>query len=562
MSASDHACVDPLTVAVVWGRLAAIAEEMAEAQQRCAFSDQVREGGDYSTAVFDAAGRMLAQANRSPAHLGAMPHVVQHMLDAYPADTLAPGDVIVLNDPHMGSGHLPDFFAMSPAFRSGHLVGFVVSCIHLTDIGGPAPGSQAVVGVTEGVQEGLRLLPTRLYREGEPVREIFDLIGANVRVPELVLGDVRAQRAALHVGATKLAQFHGQVGSPVVDAAAEEFLAQSEQAVRRELLGIPDGTATFVDYLDDYGPGSPPIRLEVTVTISGSDLLFDFTGTDPQTPSSLNCTMSYLKAYCFWVAKAITTRDTIPQNEGQLRPLRIVAPPGCFFNPLPPAALNGRALLNQRIVELLFGALSKIVPDRVCAASGQWTNPIFGGIDPATGRTFVFYDYVMGGVGARASKDGLDAIPPTVSVENIPVEAQEARNPIIVERYELIPDSGGAGRWRGGLGVRKDIRMLADDVVLSNLTDRHVYPAYGLFGGQDGLLGETVLNPGRADERRLHSKEVVHLVRGDVVSFRCSGSGGYGPPSERPREKVLEDVREGRVTPRSASELYGVETES
>ncbi|MHB1851303.1 MAG: hydantoinase B/oxoprolinase family protein, partial [Acidimicrobiales bacterium] len=173
-----------------------------------------------------------------------------------------------------------------------------------------------------------------------------------------------------------------------------------------------------------------------------------------------------------------------------------------------------------------------------------------------------FYDYVMGGVGARASKDGLDAIPPTVSVENIPVEAQEARNPIIVERYELIPDSGGAGRWRGGLGVRKDIRMLADDVVLSNLTDRHVYPAYGLFGGQDGLLGETVLNPGRADEHRLHSKEVVHLVRGDVVSFRCSGSGGYGPPSERPREKVLEDVREGRVTPRSASELYGVETES
>ena len=562
MSAADGIAVDPLTIAVVWGRLAAIAEEMAEAQQRCAFSDQVREGGDYSTAVFDVTGRMLAQANRSPAHLGAMPHVVRNMLGAYPAASLAPGDVVVLNDPYMGSGHLPDLFGMSPAFDADRLVGFVVSCIHLTDIGGPAPGSQAVVGLTDSVQEGLRLLPTLLYRQGEPVREIVGLIGANVRVPDAVLGDIRAQRAALHVGATKLGQFHARTGSDVIEASAEEFLTRSEHAVRRELLAIPDGTATFVDHLDDYGPGTPPIRLEAAVTVSGSNISFDFSGTDPQTPSSLNCTLSYLRAYCYWVAKAITTRDTIPQNEGQLRPVQVTAPPGCFFNPLPPAALNGRALLNQRIVELLFGALSKIVPDRVCAASGQWVNPIFGGIEPGTRRTFVFYDYVMGGVGARASKDGLDAIPPTVSVENIPVEAQEARNPIIVERYELIPDSGGAGTFRGGLGVRKDIRLLADNVVLSNLTDRHVFSAYGLFGGKDGVLGETVLNPGGPDERRLHSKEVVHLRRGDVVSFRCSGSGGVGPPSERPREKVLEDVRHGRVTLQSARELYGVEPQS
>lgn len=562
MSPTEGAGVDSLTVAVVWGRLAAIAEEMAEAQQRCAFSDQVREGGDYSTAVFDATGRMLAQANRSPAHLGAMPHVVRSMLRVYPAEELSPGDVIVLNDPYLGSGHLPDLFAMSPAFDVRRLVGFVVSCIHLTDVGGPAPGSQAVVGVTDSVQEGLRLLPTRLYRRGEPVREIFDLIGANVRVPDAVLGDIRAQRAALHVGSTKLGRFHARTGSRVVEAAAEEFLMRSEQAVRRELQAIDDGTATFVDYLDDYGPGTPPIRLEVAVTISGSDVAFDFSGTDPQTPSSLNCTLSYLRAYCYWVAKAITTRDTIPQNEGQLRPVRVTAPPGCFFNPLPPAALNGRALLNQRIVELLFGALSQIVPDRVCAASGQWVNPIIGGTEPGTGRTFVFYDYVMGGVGARASKDGVDAIPPTVSVENIPVEAQESRNPVIVERYELIPDSGGAGTFRGGLGVRKDVRMLADDVVLSNLTDRHVFSAYGLFGGKDGVVGETVLNPGAPDERALHSKEVVHLRRGDVVSFRCSGSGGVGPPTERPREKVLEDVREGRVTPRSAREVYEIDVPS
>jgi N-methylhydantoinase B len=217
--------------------------------------------------------------------------------------------------------------------------------------------------------------------------------------------------------------------------------------------------------------------------------------------------------------------------------------------------------MNQRIVELIFGALAKALPERVCAASGQWLNPIFGGTDPSTGRPFIYYDYVMAGVGARSAKDGIDAISPVVSVENIPVESQEARNPIVVERYELIPDSGGAGRYRGGLGVRKDVRMLADDVVLSNLTDRHVFAPYGLAGGAEGTLGKTVLNPGTPAERRLHSKELVQLRRGDVISFQCSGSGGVGPPAERPHEKVREDVREGLVTRESAREVYGVEVD-
>lgn len=553
--------VDELTVAVVWGRLAAIAEEMAEAQQRTAYSDQVREGGDYSTAVFDASGRMIAQANRSPAHLGSMPEAVGNMLGAYPPETLGPGDVVVLNDPYMGAGHLPDLFAMSPTFLGDALVGYVVSCVHLTDIGGPAPGSQAVVGMTDLVQEGLRLLPTLAYRRGEPVREILGLIEANVRVPEQVLGDIRAQRAALHVGATKLAELHARTGTETMAAVAEEILTRSERAVREELEAIPDCAATFVDRVDDYGPGTPPIRMEVTVTIRGGEIEFDFTGTDPQTPSSLNCTLSYTRAYCYWTTKAITTRDTIPQNAGQLRPVRIVAPPGSFFNPTPPAALGGRALMNQRIVELLFGALAQVMPERVCAASGQWMNPIFGGTHPSTGRPFIFYDYVMAGVGARTTKDGIDAISPVVSVENIPVEAQEARNPIVVERYELITDSGGPGRFRGGLGVRKDIRILADDVVLSNLTDRQVFAPWGLAGGRDGTLGVTILNPGTPDERRIHSKELVVLARDDVVSFRCSGSGGVGPPAERPPELVAEDVREGRVSPSSARDDYGVEVE-
>jgi N-methylhydantoinase B len=391
------------------------------------------------------------------------------------------------------------------------------------------------------------------------VRELIELIAANVRVPDAVLGDIRAQRAALHVGAARLADVHARHGSELVEAVGDAILERSEQAVRTQLKSIPNGKVHFVDHVDDYGPGTRPIRIEVTVTLDEDEIVFDFTGTDAQTPSSLNCTLSYVKAYCYWSTKAITTRDEIPQNEGQLRPVKVIAEPGSFFNPVPPAALGGRALMNQRIVELIFGALAQAVPDRVCAASGQWLNPIFGGVDPRSGRPFIFYDYVMGGVGARLHKDGIDAMSPVVSVENIPVEAQEARNPIIVERVELIPDSGGAGRLRGGLSVRKDVRMLGTGVVLSNLTDRHVFAPYGLDGGSTGSLGETILNPDTPTERKLHSKDLVAVAQGDVVSFRCSGSGGVGLPEKRPRDEVARDVREGLVTAEAARTVYKVE---
>jgi len=549
---------DSLTVAVVWGRLVAIAEEMATALSRTAYSDQVREGGDMSTAVFDARGRLVAQANRSPAHLGSMPHAVRHMLRYYAADELRDGDVIVMNDPHMGAGHLPDVFALSPARLDGELVGFACVTVHVTDVGGSLPGSQGVVGVTDMVQEGLRLLPVRLFREGRPVEEIFRIIEANVRVPELVAGDLRAQRSALHVGVTKLAELVARYGSGTVDACADAFLDRSERAVREAIGAIPDGRYRFVDRLDDVGPGTGPVRMEVTAAVEGDELVFDFTGTDPQTPSPINSTLSYTRSYCYWVTKAITTQDSIPQNDGQLRPVRVVAPEGSFFNPRPPAPVGGRACLNQRIVELIFGALAQAIPERVHAASGQWVNPIFGGTDPDTGERFVLYDYVLGGIGGRCARDGVDAMSPIFSVENVPIEIQEAQYPVLVERFELMTDSGGAGRTRGGLSLRKDMRILADGVQLSNLTDRQRIPPYGLQGGDDGRLGETLLNPGTPDERRLESKGAYELRRGDLVSFRCSGSAGFGDPRERAPELVRADVAEGHVSPEAARERYGL----
>jgi N-methylhydantoinase B len=258
------------------------------------------------------------------------------------------------------------------------------------------------------------------------------------------------------------------------------------------------------------------------------------------------------------VTKAITTGDSIPQNEGQVRPVTVVAPEGSFFNPRPPSPVAGRAILNQRIVEVAFGALAQALPESVCAASGQWVNPIFGGTEPATGRRFVFYDYITGGIGARMERDGVDAMSPAVSIEGIPVEIQEAQYPVLVERFELMTDSGGAGKARGGLSVRKDIRMLVDEVQLSCLTDRHRFAPYGLDGGRPGSLGEVIVNPGSPDERRLASKGDYVLAEGDLVSVRCSGSGGFGEPSERSPEAIREDIEELYVSPESARDDYGV----
>ena len=328
--------------------------------------------------------------------------------------------------------------------------------------------------------------------------------------------------------------------------------------MRAELAAIPDGSYSFSEYLDDMGPGTEPVKMAVTVTISDDSICFDFSDSAPQVSSSINSTLTYTKAYCYWATKAITTGDSIPQNEGQLRPVTVKATPGTFFNPSPPAAVGGRALVNQRIVEVIFGALGTAFPDRVCAGSGQWVNPIFGGVDPKTSRPFVYYDYAVAGVGARLSKDGIDAISPIVSVENIPVEAQEARNPILVERFELVKDSGGAGRTRGGLAVRKDVRMLADKVTFSNLTDRQVYPPYGLDGGMPGSLGATLLNPDTPDAQTLESKGTYTLRENDVVSFLCSGSGGFGSPLERERERVIEDLREERISVEAAKTYYQV----
>lgn len=548
--------VDPITLGVVWGALQSIAVEVGTTVHRTAYSEQAREGQDFSVAVFDRAGRMVAQGPYSPGHMGAMSFAVHNALAAHPRETLRPGDAILLNDPLLGSGHFPDFFVIQPTFHEGELIGFVVNIVHHTDVGGQRPGSQGVVGIFDYFQEGLRIPPTKVWREYREDEGVVSIIAANTRTPDRVLGDLRAQRSALRVGELRLGELVRRYGRPTVFAAMDEIIARTEASLRAAIARVPDGVYPFEDFVDDCGPGTDPLRVSVAVTVSGDTVVVDYEGSSPQTASGLNSYINYTRSYSYAAVKCLT--DPLgPMNHGALAPVTVKAPQGCFLNPRPPAGGGPRALICYRIFEAVLGALAPALPDRVAAAASHMANPTFGGWDRAQRRRFVAYELVLSGTGARATKDGCEGMSWAFNASNIPVEVQEARHPIVVERFALIPDSAGPGKFRGGCGVRRDMRFLADDGKLTNLTDRHVFSPYGLFGGQPGRPGRTVINPGPG-EQPVHSKVSREFAYGDVLSFQQPGAGGYGDPLEREPGRVLEDVLDDYVSLEAARTEYGV----
>jgi N-methylhydantoinase B len=550
--------VDPITRGVVWAALQSIADESGTALKQTAYSQAVREGRDFSAALFNARGEMVAQGDFSPGHLGAMPSIVRHVMREYPAGSLEPGDAVILNDLYMGSGHLPDFFITAPVFHGGRLVGFVVDCAHQVDVGGAQAGSQAVEGVTEFYQEGIRVLPTKLWRGGELNREVMRLITGNVRVPDIVEGDLKAMRNAARVGEMRLLDLFDRYGTDTVLAAWDDILAHSEREMRAAIRELPSGRYAAEDFYDDCGRGTDPLRVFATVIVEGDEITVDFEGSSPQTRSGMNSAFNYTLSYTWHAVKSVLVQQSIPQNAGTMRPIRARAPEGSLFNPRPPAAAGGRAVMQQRIVDVILAALAQPAPDRVIAASSHWANPIFEGMDPRRGKRFVYYDIAVGGMGARPSKDGAEAVCGSFNLENIPVEVNESNYPILVERLELTTDSAGPGRFRGSCGLRKDIRFLGTSGSLSNLTDRHRFDPPGLCDGRPGARGATILNPGTAGAQTLHSKAIHPLVQGDLVSMRVSGSGGYGDPLTRDPEAVACDVFLGYVSAKAAREAYGV----
>ena len=549
--------IDPVTFSVVWNGLVSIAEEMGTALRRSAYSLGVREGRDFSTALFDAQGRLVAQGNFSPGHLGSMPFVVKNILQEYPLDELEEGDSILLNDPYLGSGHLPDFFQVSPIFFDDNLLGFSANCAHMVDVGGADPGSQAVDSL-DLFQEGLRFLPTRIYHAGLPNREVLRMLESNVRVPDKVMGDVRAQRNANRIGEIGVIGLADTYGPNTLAACMDQILDRSEESMRSAIRELPEGRYEAEDYFDDYGPGTETLTVKVAVTIKDGGFTIDFSGSSPQTRSGLNSTFNYTRAYSYFTLKALTVQDRVPQNEGCIRPIEVIAPEGSLFNPRPPAAVGPRAIMQQRMVDTILLAMSKAAPDRVIANSSHWANPNYGGIDPKTGKPFVYYEMLIGGVGARPTKDGADGLCSAFNLENIPVEVVEATYPILVDRLQFVTDSAGPGRFRGGAAMRKDIRLLSDEVVLSNLTDRQVTQPQGLFGGQGGPVGKTLRNPDSPDPESLHSKGSYRLDKSDVVSTTLSGSGGYGRPETRDPQAVLRDVLDDYVSIDAARTVYKV----
>ena len=588
--------VDPITLTVVWNGLLSIAEEMGSTLRRTAFSEAVREGDDFSTGLFDAEARLVAQGNFTPGHLGSMPYVVRTVLEYFPRETLRPGDAVFLNDSFLGSGHFPDCFLVTPVFLGdgdgdgfgdrdgddgsdgngngngkdrgndngsgsgkGRLAGFVVNTAHHVDVGGAAPGSQRVHGVSEAFQEGLRILPIRLVRGGEFDPDLLRMILANVRLPEKVEGDLRAQRNANRTGAARLAAMFRAQGAQRMKAIFDAILTASEARMRELIADIPDGVYRFDDRLDDYGPDTAPIDVCVDVTVAGDSLTVDFSRSSDQVPAALNSYVNYTRAYTVFAVKVFCDAR-LPHNEGGIRPIGIEARAGSFFNPTFPAASGGRAAVQIRIFDAINGALAQALPRRAMGAFSHWSNPNIGGVDDATGKRFVMYDLCFGGYGARADSDGPEALAPVMNCRNIPVEVHETNNPVRIRRLALIPDSGGAGRFRGGCGLRKDVELLASEATVTLLGDRHRHAPYGLFGARAGARAETLLERD-GETRALGSKEVLDLRRGDVLSFRLAGAGGYGDPRERAHEAVLRDVADGFVSREAARTVYGVEAE-
>jgi len=548
--------VDPITLTVVWNTLVSIADEMGEALRRTAFSEAVREGADFSTGLFDRRGRLIAQGNFTPGHLGAMPYAVKNCLDYIPPDQLSPGDMLVTNDAYLGGGHFPDFFLVAPVFAGETLIGYVVNTAHHVDVGGAQPGSEAVQGVLDAFAEGIRILPVKIVRNGEFEPDIMRILLGNVRLPEKVRGDLMAQRNANHVGSQRLRRIFADYGEALIEEAIEEILDRSEARAKELIRALPEGTYSFDDQMDDYGPGTPPIHVRVDITLSDGTATVDFSRSGDAVPAGINSFINYTRAYASFAMRIFASID-VPNNAGIERVIKLVTRPGSFFDPRYPAAGGGRASLQVRIFDAINGAMAQVVPERAMGAFTHWANPKFGGIDPETGKRWILYDLILGGFGGRATKDGAEALCPVFNCANVPIEVHETNNPVRIHTLSLIQDSSGPGRFRGGCGMRKDIEMLTDGATVVLLGDRHRTAPWGVFGGGEGTKARTVLIRG-GQEADLGSKEVARLQRGDIVSFRLAGAGGYGDPALRERAALIEDLKEGFLSREGIARHYGV----
>jgi N-methylhydantoinase B len=550
MAVAAQTELDPIALEILWSRLISIADESAAALLRTSFSTIVRESNDYATVLMDANGDSLAENTAGiPSFVGILPRTLKHLLERYPKEQWHPGDCIVTNDPWMATGHLPDITMAAPIFHGGRLVGFSGSIAHSPDIG----GSLWAADCRELFEEGLRIPPLKFLVEGRPNQDVFDFILGNVRVPDQVLGDLYAQVSAQEVCARRLAEFLDDAGMPDLQALSGAVQDRADGAMRRAIEALPDGEYCSVVRADGFDDDETLIRCKVVV--SGSNLHVDYAGTSKQIDRGLNSVMNYTYAYSAYPIKCALDPLT-PRNEGSYRSVTVDAPLGSILNCRYPAPVNARQLTGHLLAGAIFTALAEVVPDKVIAECGgaPTLRALFSGTD-RQGNRFSQILFASGGMGASSQADGLAATAFPTNSGAGSIEAFESISPLIVWKKELVPDSGGAGAFRGGLAQEVVVEVVSPEPLrLSLLSDRQKHAAQGLRGGKEG--GRVKIET--ADGRRPHPKSRGALQPGEKLVIRFGGGGGYGHPRERERERVLEDVEAGYVTPEATARDYGV----
>lgn len=536
--------VDVISLGIQWDRLISIADEIINTLVRSSFSTNVRESYDLSCVVFDSRGRSIAQGAYSvPSFTGTAPATLTAMLKRFPAATLRPGDVVMTNDPWIGTGHLFDINVMQPVFRKGRIVGYSMSITHLPDIGGG--GYSAAAG--EIYEEGLRLPICMLAQGGKLNEPLLDLIRANVRVPEQTLGDLLANHACTTVGGRMLNELMDEYGIESIDPLADAILEQSEHAIREQIALLPEGV--YRNRIEIEGQDGP-LTLACAVTIRGGEVVADFTGTSASIKKAINVPLCYTRAMTCYAIKCLTT-PRIPNNQGSVGPISVTAPEGCLLNAVTPAATGGRHIVGHFVVPLIFGALADIVPDRVQADSGMLNLiNVQGSTRDGRGVSSIFF--AAGGFGAL---DGLDGAPTTPSPSNMTgsaIEVWEDLTGMFMVSKELLADSGGAGEFRGGLGQRIEfVNDSGNDIAIACLAGRTEFPPQGVRGGRPGGLREI-----RVNGETVHPKGRYVLAPGDRLTLFEAGGGGFGDPHRRDRAALRRDIEQGFVTPKSAAQ-YG-----
>ena len=547
---------DPVEFELFKNSIFSIADEMALTIFRTTYSGVLKDNMDYSTAMFTADGSLVAQGLTLPAHLGSMPTAIVAMQKAFGGD-INPGDVLCLNDPFDGGMHLPDIFVFKPIFFDGKLLAYGGTVCHHTDVGGRVPGSNASDS-TEIYQEGLRIPPLKLYDRGKRNETLIAMIERNVRVPVKVMGDLRAQLAACHTSESSLLDLARHYGPDKVHSYMRELIDYSERMTRAAIRELPDGVYDFLDYIDDDGVElGKPIPIKVKLTKSGDQIKVDWTGSSPQVKGAINNTLSFTKSASYCAIRSILPNN-IPNNEGVFRAIEVTAPPGTIANNVLPAACAARGLTGFRMIDVMFGALAKMLPDKVFACSDGGNTGISIGGYYADRKPFIYVDFTCAAWGGRPFADGLDGNSNIyANMASQPIEVTESEHPIQIACYTFITDAMGPGKFRGGAPFRRDYRFLADEGILQVRSDRRERRPYGLYGGGPGKPSMNYLNPD-GENQLLPSKLTITIRRGDVLRHEVAGAGGWGDPLERDAEMVLRDVRNGFVSAAAARQDYGV----